>query len=920
MFRRVRRALALALVGLVGVLTALALTAAILLSRELSPTSLSLRLTKLLEQKTTVESAELGLFPFPHVIAEGVTVGEILSARRVKVRPSLRALVRGRLEIAEVRIETATLELTREPDGNFALDIASLHSDPDDAEARIPNIEIADGRLLLRDAETAETLEEIQIERLRLARDWLASDFDLDLRASLGPDGMTGLLHAKGTLGPHTLLEVTLRGVQANRILPHIPASWDIRSASGVVDGKVHVERDESELQADLDLTLRGGGANLAGVRIAGESRIAGRVTLGTEGFTLTESTFSAEAIQVYDYSATGLSAEFDWAGDELELRGLELGTVSAGITAAAALGLPGSEAVPLVLRVEKAGKLSLRGSLSFPSAEEPSRQLSVPNLTAIGTELALVYNPGPDESITRLRVNSLRVRGYAADETATAELDAQILGADVSRITASASLGPLTAERALLENPLHLEISIDSAPPEVMLPYIPASWVVPKTLGPVDLTVDIAGTAGRDLAGDVTVRSRFGSPPGPVGTLVANIRTEPVTDPDDSPITVELTIEALDLVLLEPLPTSWRVDTADGLLNAAVVLHATPTGEFEGDFESHVEGCSVVLGDVVLGGTCRANGHVVRTGRGLTLPAFDLAADTARFREVEGTRFRMRGLLLPPALQVESASLNVWGGSVEIGGAVLFERPPRYELETTATHLNFASVQGAPADSERARDPNRIDAHARVRGTWRDAESWLTPLEGTGELNFYEGAVVGMPLRRAIAEALLSVVPGASLVVGERPLPRTRLEHATVPFSFEEGKIRLEGMEVVTPDYRLRGYGQIEPDFSYRLEGDVRLTSDGLKNTLGLVSAPRVARRTLSLPAIPLTARGSFIDDEDADVRVDVTEITVNVARGLLGLPVAAGSAATGAVRRGLGALRPGGRDRRKEAIEESP
>jgi hypothetical protein len=779
--------------------------------------------------------------------------------------------------------------------------------------------------LLLREPDASDPLEVILIDRLQLARDWLVPGTRLALRALLGPDGAAGLLSAKGrigakgTVGSRTSIEVSLRALQANRLLPHLPSSWDVRSASGVLDGDVDVEGNDHETRAEFDLALRGGGVDVAGVGIAGETRLGGQLTLGAGELALTGGTFSAGAIQAYDYSATGLTAEFDWAGEELDLHALELSTVSAGLTAAAALGLPGGGAVPLALRVEKAGKLSLRGSLSLPDAGESDRQLSLPNLSAVGTELALVRDPGLDETVTRLHVDRLLVAGYATGETATAELEAHILGAEVGRVVASASLGPLSAERGLLEHPLHVVAAVDDAPPEALLPYVPESWVVPRALGPVDIAVDLAGTVGHDLAGEVTVESRFGSPPGPTGSVVVSVRTEAAADSDDAPTTIEVTVHDLDLDLLDPLPESWRVDSAAGLLNAAVVLYVRDAGEFEGEFESDVQECHFVLGDLTLGGNCSADGRLVGSGRAPTLPAFDLDADTARFREIDGTQLRMRGLFVPPALQIESATVNAWDGDLAVGGTVLFERPPQYELEATGSHLSFAALLNAPAGSERARDPNYLDAYARVRGTWRDAESWLAPVSGTGQIDVYEGAVVGMPLRRAIAKALLSIVPGSNLVLGDRPQPRTPLEYATLPFSIEEGRIRLEGVQVATPDYRLRAHGEIGPDFSYRFDGNAILTPDGLRHTLALVSAPGLTRRALTLPAIPLTAKGSFGNDEDADVRVDATAVTVNVARAVLGLPLAAGKTATGAVRRGLGALRPKNGDG-GEAGEESP
>jgi len=930
MLRRVRRILALSAVVLVGILAALALTAATLISGELTPESLSKRLTLLLERETTVEKTALSLFPFPHVVAEGVTVVDVLTARSIEMGPSLTALAQGRMEISSARIEGATVELARGPDGNFATDLAWFDRDSDDGEpAAFSEIEVVDSRLLLRDAEGAPP-EEILIQRLRIDRRWPSSKLRLDLSASLGPDGMAGLVHAEGAIDSQARVEVVLRAVGAQKVLPYLPADWDVRDASGVVDGRIVIERgavpettrraesDEPETRVELDLALRGGGADFAGVRLAGETRLAGNATLGSNGFGFSGGSLSAEAIQAFGYSATKLRAEFDWSGDELELHGLELGTVSAGLLAAAALGMPGADGLPLLVRVEKAGKLSLHGSLNLPTAEDPTRHLSVPSLTAIGTELALVYDPGPDETITGLRIDRLHLDGYVAGRTPTLELEAHILGAENGRITASGSLGPLNADQAVWTHPITLKGSVEGAPPDALLPYIPDSWPVPRALGPVDMKVDVAGTLGDDLTGEATVVSRFGVPPDALGRVVAELRAEPVTDPEDAPITIRVSVLDLDLDLVSPLPEDWRIDEAEGRLNAEGTLHARRDGDLEGNFEIHVSECRVVTGEWTLGGSCQADGHFLRSGGGLGLPAFNLTADTARFREFEGERFRMRGLFIAPALQIESASVDVWDGDLEGGGTVLFERPPRYEFEAVLMRANVAKLMRDPDDSERARDPNRIDATVRVAGTWGDSDSWLEPLEGGGQIDIYDGAVTGMPLRRAIAEALLSIVPKSGALRGDRALPRTRLQHGVIPFTFEKGEIQVEGIEVVTPDYRIRAHGQIQSDFGYEFEGNVNLTSDGLRNTLALVGAPRITRRTLTLPAIPLDAVGSFTDGKDADVRVDLSEVTVNVARGLLGLPLAAGKTAAGAVRRGIGALRPGSRNRDTEPGEE--
>ena len=917
MLGRAFRILGFALLAIFGLGSALALTAAILISRGLTPESLSARLTGALGRETTVETVALHLLPFPHVAAERIDVADLLTARRIEVGPSIAALARGRLVVASIDVEGPTVEWRLGDDGSLA-ELRSLGSDGDGLP-ELPLLKLSDGRLLVREPDGGPVRDEIHIERLRVWSDWDDPAIHLDLRAALGAEGMAGLLHAKGTVGGPTRIVTTLRAVQAERLVPYAPPTWDLRAATGVVDGTIEIgEAGEEGIGVALDLTLRGGGADVAGLKIAGEAGLSGAMTFDEGPFRLEGARVRAEAVQISGYSATQLRGGFDWRGDELEVHGLELGTLSAGSSAAAALGIPDVQGVPVRLVVEDAGKLSLRGSLSLPSPQATNRRLSIPSLTSVGTRIALVHDPGADESVTRIHLERLQIDGYGEGETVTAALDATIDGGEPGTLRAEASLGPLRPDRDLLDHPVRVEATLEGAPPESVLPWVPEGWAVPRELGTVDLSADLHGSFGAQLTGDLTLTSRFGSAPDPVGTLVAHAHAPPGPSPEDSPISLLVDVRGLDVALLDPLPESWRLDAAAGSLDVSAALQLQRSGDLEGDFEGRIHDCQIDAGEIALRGTCRGSGQLLRTNRGLSLPAFDLSANAARYRNLGGDRFAMRGLLVPPTLQIESARVHAWDGTVEVGGAVLLGQVPRYEFEITAIQVDTAKLQGAEPDSERARDPNRLDGHARVRGVWRESGSWLANLEGGGQLDLYGGAMVGMPLRRAIAEALLSVVPGTSLVVGDRPLPRTKLERAAIPFSFEDGYVRLEGVEVVTPDYRLRAYGRIQHDFSYRFDGNVNLTSDGLRNTLAYLSAPRITRRTLTLPAIPLDARGSLLDDDAAEIRVDATEITVNVARGLLGLPVTAGTAATGAVRRGLGALRPGARG--EEATEGAP
>jgi hypothetical protein len=922
---RARRALAIALVGAVGIIAALALTAAFLISQELAPDRLSARLSELSGRPVSVASTSLQLFPFPSIRAGNVRVGEALSARRVELDPSILELARGRLRFARIRLEHPSISLLRTADGTLGLSDA----EPDEGNADIdvdldslPRIEVKGGRVTFRDeAVTPPAVSDLRVERLKLHRELLSRELHIDAEAGLGSDGTMGLISLRGELGETPHLTLTLRAVDAEAIRAHLPSGWDVRSATGVLEGRVDATPGKLGVAADFELALRGGGAVLSGVRVAGQTRLAARgLFAGTGEFSLSAAHLEVEAIEAQNAKATGLVADFDYHDHALEITSLQLGTVAAGIEAAAALGLPGAESVPVEIRVEEAGRLAMRGEFDLPDPDDPAgqRSLSLPGLEARGTRIAVVHDPGPEETVALVLLERFDLSGYATGETVTLDLEGQVLGDQPGLVSAKGRLGPLESGRPLLDHPYQLEAKLLSVPASHLLPYVPEAWPVPEQLGTLDLELEAERSQGAEMTGTAQLASRIGE--GGLVTARAALHSAGEERRAGWPITFEVEASAFEAALIAPALRERFDIGASGLVTAKALLHARPDGDIEGDLEIALPEGRLQIGELELSGGVDASGRLARIKQLLAFPRLTLRAGDVVFRDLHGTDLHARGIVLPPAIQIEAATVRAFGGELEAAGSVVPGSPLRFDLDIAAHDLDSSQLIGPGPEGERARNPNRVDGVATLRGQAQPGPNWMEPIEGGGEIHVNGGAVDGMPLRQAIANALIWVVPGSGLVMGNRQLPRTMLESSTIPFAFEGDRVRIDGLEAVTPDYHLRANGHVAQDGSYSFDGDVSLTSDGLAHTLSLISAPRVLQRTISFPAIPVDFTGSFADDREADVSVDLTEIPISTARGLLGLPLRAGNAARTAAERGLGALQPRKRGSPEKTSEDPP
>jgi len=116
------------------------------------------RLSNASGRPVSIESVELRWTPGPRLQLHNVVVGseasgekELLTARRIGARVSLWAALRGRLELIELQVSGAALDLRRDSDGTGNWQRPAAASRPSDPDAPFPRLSIPIRSLMLED-------------------------------------------------------------------------------------------------------------------------------------------------------------------------------------------------------------------------------------------------------------------------------------------------------------------------------------------------------------------------------------------------------------------------------------------------------------------------------------------------------------------------------------------------------------------------------------------------------------------------------------------------------------------------------------------------------------------------------------------------------------------------------------------------
>jgi hypothetical protein len=906
--RLVRTFLAAALL-LTVVLVGLSTAAWFWVQRELTPDRAATLASEALGREVRLASLDLHLFPVPHLSARWVSITPGGTARLLELRPRLAPLLERRFELASLRLVAPRIALVLTEEG---LALAGDEGSGPAAELpefeSIPELEVIEARISLRDETVSPAIPtKVRIERLEVQELWIGAGREVSLRAAFGEAGHDGLLDLAGRVestgdGLRVAAYAEGKALDADLVRRQFPSRWDTRSATGTVDGTAELEWQAGHTDARLDLTLQGGEADLAGVKLAGETRLRGRILLAPDSGTILEgAVLDIESLRVDRQQATGLHAEFDYAEATLELHALRMASVAAGIEAAAALGLPGANSVPIEVQLEEAGQIAFSGRLSLVEGDHPggaeARGFALPALDAHGSVFVLVHDPGPDEQRTRFRIEHLELRDFVEGGTATLDFDTRVGEDEGGRIKGRGTLGPIT-RAAHLEQPLQLAVTVEKLQAEHLLPYVPESWPVPGELGPIDATVEARQQRAADLHVDLAAHSSVGSgdSPGRVDVELA-VRPRPESP---SELEIGLDIHDLDLALLaHDLPSGWGLTETRGMLTGTSTLRGTTDGEIFGKLDLRVASGLIASDELQIRGGLRLRSDLERRSGRLGISHGELEAEELFFPGgIEGRAGHARGSLLPPVLEVEFARFEAYGGVVENTGSFVLGSPLRFEVDVHAAGLDTSALAGAQTEG------SQMEIEARLAGTWEGSGNWIAPIEGSGKIQLRGGDVTGVNLLRAIALGLVGLIPGSQHLISERESPQTVLATALIPFHFGDEEIEIEGMDVVTDDYRVRGAMTLSHELAFDVDGTAALTAKGVESTLSMITGAVPFSGTISFPPIPIDVRGSLRKKAETHVGVDVTAIPLATVRGLLGLPIRAGAAVTGAAKRGVDKL----------------
>ena len=287
MTRHRRNLLLGSLLALAG-LAALLLAAPLLLDTERYRSLLAARASHLLSREVRAQSLRVRLLPRPGAIVRGLVVadrapwsGSFIEAERLDVNLRLLPLLRGELQIRDIRIERPRIRLAMGQDGWNLEDLIRPAARPALAEPRRPEgtpsvrgqpvlpilvagaLTIRDGTLLFESATQNHDPARLEIR-----------DLNLDAPAPLPLNPLR--IHASGRLpgevsgsfdltvslrsqeGDRLPIEAQLgvRGLEASQLASYLGLSGPTAAFSGTVDleGKAVGEWPRLDLQADIDL------------------------------------------------------------------------------------------------------------------------------------------------------------------------------------------------------------------------------------------------------------------------------------------------------------------------------------------------------------------------------------------------------------------------------------------------------------------------------------------------------------------------------------------------------------------------------------------------------------------------------------------------------------------------------------------
>lgn len=653
----------------------------------------------------------------------------------------------------------------------------------------------------------------LRVERL-VVRDFApgrTASLRAEARVGATEAGRGGTLRVEGRYGPWApggavraqplALTLALEDVDAARLAALLPAAWRVTaSPDAALDATADLEGPRPDaLGGRATVALRGGGAELAGLRIEGPAQLAGRLGLadaaGTDGRAapvFRDAWLEAAGAALGPVRAGATEARFAWDGSALDVERASLARVRLD-EGAARLGAASGEGASLA--VHDAASVTVEG-LRWPG--DPAAPIPWLPRRVVATDCALAVDPGlrPGAPDLELAVRSLEAAGLEAGGRASVTVDGRLRDdAGGAAVRGHAALAPFAPRAPLAPQIRELALELEDADVASLTRLLPAAVAPDAASGRLDATLELSAS-GDDAA---------------EGRLALSLREG-----------------AVRLAALR-LPAPARLDAALGLSHEGV-----PT-----------------LGDVTLeaaGGTWRQRGRLV-LGETPSLDARYDVEGVAAWEALELETRAARAGAAPPASPRLDGQLTVRGpleeGAARFGAlrgegrlALTGGELPSSELLLSVAHALARQVGVPPGDGATRRTPLRTAAATLALEGGRLLTDDLAidtreyTLTGRGHVTL-EGAVAletlvsfrpagvtrllgVLDVTRPITGDLLRLPPVPVAIGGTLADPRFRPEATRLPVAWARSLLGLPGkaLESVTETGRRlgRGLGDLLP------------------------------------------------------------------------------------------------------------
>ncbi|WP_375283168.1 AsmA family protein [Marinicauda pacifica] len=293
-------------------------------------------------------------------------------------------------------------------------------------------------------------------------------------------------------------------------------------------------------------------------------------------------------------------------------------------------------------------------------------------------------------------------------------------------------------------------------------------------------------------------------------------------------------------------------------------------------------------------------------------LSLFDAELDAEvgelRFNDVVVTDAQLDATLSNGRLSATLPGFGLYGGR---GSASLVANSrgtvPSYSFQGRLETLQAQPFLDAAAGFDRLRGIGTLTLD--VTGSGESPAAIMNGLQGEGQFDFAEGAIVGVNLARVI-RGVLTAVENRELPQGFGDTEETDFSALRGSFAIRDGVVLNQDLTMLSPLLRVGGQGEIDLgglNLDYRLtpRAVASLTGQGGEAELEGIAVPVIISGSFSDPRVTLDfaaiaralvearARGELGDLGDL---LDLDRVRENGAAGLLDILTGAGSAGAGA------------------------